>query len=213
MTTPSASRSSRASRSTRCRTRRSVSTPGPRLFPPTSWGPRSGTSRDLLLLTHCVIFNLARLRSVIGCLRPGGNGVPQPAATDRISLGNGLGETLERMAGDWDRIRIGFPGDSVAVVACTRKEERTLTHLLRARLSGSAAEGVRACIEIHQHNVHGTKDRWRTGYPCRWKFGPARHHPVGSAPVSQLGNHRQGHRRRRVSRGRGAAFPHPRGEA
>ncbi len=98
---------------------------------------------------------LGFVTGVTGCLRsggrPAGDAVSEAFSKDLVQLGNGLGETLERMAGDCDRLRTGHPRDSVAVVARTRKEERVLTHLLRARLPRSAAEGGRACIQIHQH--------------------------------------------------------------
>ncbi len=93
---------------------------------------------------------------VTGCLRSGGraggDAVSEAFSKDLVRLGNGLGETLEGMVGDWDWHRSNFPRHSVAVVARTRKEERVLTHMLRTRLLGPAADGARACIRVHQHH-------------------------------------------------------------
>ena len=93
---------------------------------------------------------------VTGCLRSGGraggDAVSEAFSKNLVRLGNGLGKTLERMVGDWDWHRSNFPRGSVAVVARTRKEERVLTHMLRTRLLGPAADGARACIRVHRHH-------------------------------------------------------------
>ncbi len=99
---------------------------------------------------------LGLVTDVTGCLRSyyrrlPGDVVSEAFSNNRVRLSNGLRETLERTAGDWDQHRRTFPRDSVAVVARTRKEEKVLTHMLRTRLLGPAAEGAHACIEVHQH--------------------------------------------------------------
>ena len=89
-----------------------------------------------------------------GRLRVGGRWPPDRDAVfdacrpERVRLASGLGETLERMAEGWDRLRAAAPGPVPAVVR-TRNEEKVLAHLLRARVLGSVAEGARACIQTH----------------------------------------------------------------
>ena len=88
-----------------------------------------------------------RLR-VGGRWPPGRDAVFDACRPERVRLSSGLGETLERMAEGWDRLRTAAPGPVPAVVR-TRNEEKVLTHLLRARVLGPGAEGARACIRVH----------------------------------------------------------------
>ena len=90
---------------------------------------------------------------------PDRDAVAEACRPERVRLGDGLGETLERMAEGWDRLRTGAPGSAIAV-ARTRNEERVLTYMIRARLLGPAAEGARARIRVHRRG--GSKEYGRS---------------------------------------------------
>ena len=70
-----------------------------------------------------------------------------PALSGRVWFCAGLHDAFERIAGEWEQAMRA--GDSIAVVVRTRKEEKALNHVIRARLLAGSADGPRVRLRVH----------------------------------------------------------------
>ena len=65
----------------------------------------------------------------------------------RVRFCAGLHDAFERMAEEWEQVTQA--GGSIAVVVRTRKEEKALNHVVRARLFAGSADGPRVRLRVH----------------------------------------------------------------
>ena len=74
----------------------------------------------------------------------------------RIHIDGNLARTFERLIGDWDRLRTGQPDKTSAVIAYSRAEVKTLSHLMRERIL-AGYDGPRYTVQACRGREPGAK--------------------------------------------------------